>query len=248
MSSASPMREFTIERRRRHESSPENLTVLSPNQGENIAAISTNEILAAIKELRHEMASLRTEAQPLGEVAPAPTEKPGSVDDDSIKLELVELVRSIGKAKSEIAAIKHPMAGNGRLEKASKQLSAIVEATESATNDILKSVEQIETIANDFTASHPADGEAMSLADDIGAQLVNIMEACSFQDITGQRVTKVINIVEFIEERVQAMIKIWGDEAFDQLPVEDEPEDDLLQGPQLADEGISQGDIDALFD
>lgn len=60
--------------------------------------------------------------------------------------------------------------------------------------------------------------------------------------------TKVFRTVEFIEERIQAMIKIWGADAFAALPVQEPEEDELLQGLALGNDGVSQPDIDALFD
>ena len=39
--------------------------------------------------------------------------------------------------------------------------------------------------------------------------------ACSFQDITGQRTEKVVNVLRFIEQRINAMIEIWGVEDTD---------------------------------
>ena len=49
------------------------------------------------------------------------------------------------------------------------------------------------------------------------------------------------------------MIDIWGIEAFQALPVEEEdagaiPEGEDLSGPALEGQGLSQADIDALFD
>jgi len=82
-----------------------------------------------------------------------------------------------------------------------------------------------------------------------------IMLACGFQDLTGQRINKVVSTLAFVEERVHNMISIWGEDAFSDLPVsdkddtEEKPEDsELLNGPQLQGEGISQDDIDKLFD
>ena len=79
-----------------------------------------------------------------------------------------------------------------------------------------------------------------------------MFEACSFQDITGQRVTKVVKLVTYIEDRVNALIDIWVKSALDEVevtPDREKTEDEkLLQGPQLNDEGISQSEIDKLFD
>ena len=92
-------------------------------------------------------------------------------------------------------------------------------------------------------------------ASDIQEQVVKIFEACNFQDLTGQRITKVVNAFCFIEQRVDHMMEIWGGiEGFKDIEKFDLPErtdhEELLNGPALEeDENVaSQDDIDALFD
>ena len=78
-----------------------------------------------------------------------------------------------------------------------------------------------------------------------------MFEACNFQDITGQRISKVVKTLQFIEERVNKMIEIWGEEGFTDVKQDQEERDAeaaLLNGPQLANQGVSQADIDKLFD
>ena len=78
------------------------------------------------------------------------------------------------------------------------------------------------------------------------------MGACSFQDITGQRVNKVVKAIRYIQVRIVAMIGIWDTEAFIDLTVkEEQPQNEgeaLLNFPALGNERLSQNDIDALFD
>ena len=83
------------------------------------------------------------------------------------------------------------------------------------------------------------------------------MTACSFQDITGQRTTKVVNTLRYIEQRVNTMIEIWGvdrdvlssaDASTSHRKMNDDhPDAHLLNGPALGD-GVDQATIDALFD
>ena len=75
---------------------------------------------------------------------------------------------------------------------------------------------------------------------------MRIVEACSFQDVTGQRISKVVNTLAFIDDRLDTLL-----EAFDGVPDsvsdEDDGSDPLLNGPQLDGEGISQNDVDSMF-
>jgi chemotaxis protein CheZ len=79
--------------------------------------------------------------------------------------------------------------------------------------------------------------------------------ACGFQDLTGQRIKKVVNTLHYMERRVAAMVEIWGVETGTATTeivamAEDDvrPDKELLHGPQAKGEGVSQADIDALFD
>ena len=86
----------------------------------------------------------------------------------------------------------------------------------------------------------------------IAANGAAVFEACSFQDITGQRVSKVVKSVSYVEERINALFGIWGKDELENVDVEPAREktadETLVHGPQLAGEGISQDEIDKLFD
>ena len=115
---------------------------------------------------------------------------------------------------------------------------------------MLSAAELIEKTAVAMKARLPnaADKRDLDLMMDA---VVSIFEACNFQDITGQRIGKVVRTLDFIEERVVAMIQTWGTEAFAHLPhtveVPVAEEAKLLNGPQLQGKAISQADIDVLF-
>ena len=74
------------------------------------------------------------------------------------------------------------------------------------------------------------------------------------EDITGQRVGKIVKSIQFVEERIDAMVALWGRDDIETILTEvgaemEMPEGDeaLLNGPQLPGESISQDEIDALF-
>ena len=79
----------------------------------------------------------------------------------------------------------------------------------------------------------------------------NVFEACSFQDITGQRVSKVMKSIIYVEERVNNLIAILGKEEMEKIevkPVREKIADEkLLDEPQLEGKGIAQSEINALF-
>lgn len=213
------------------------------------------DVLAAIIALKGDVQSMAAT------VVSAPPPPPQPAHDDLLlgaerkhevqllKTELRGLANSIQQTKSEIAALRPANSDVDRLLVVTNELDAVVSATEGATQTILDSVEQVDTAATAIHSHNPEPAVAR-LADEIKENVIAIFEACNFQDITGQRITKVVNTLKFIEERVEAMIEIWGRESFEDLPsppeVEHEDKDaKLLNGPQLA--AISQDDIDKLF-
>ncbi len=218
--------------------------------GEN--GVGNAELLHAIQELREEVARLRqVQISQTGELNNQ--DHPDLTESLEVRVEIAQMVRMIGRAKLEIASIKHPMAEeDDRMKLAAGELDAIVVATEASTQDILAASERMETLVRTITGLHPDNDEMAALGDQMANEIIKIFEACSFQDITGQRVTKVVKTLRFIEERILALINIWGIEAFADLPMPESPateeHGEVLSGPQLGNQGITQDEINALFD
>jgi len=169
---------------------------------------------------------------------------------DVLKQELVGLFKYIQRVRHEIAAISNPADGDHKFNSMSDQLDAIVTATEDATNTIMACMEKNDDAVAKLKESISDPGQ-VALLDQISANGADVFEACSFQDITGQRVTKVVKSVTYVEDRVNALIQIWGKDAIDNIEVkgEEKTEDEkLLAGPALEGEGITQDEIDKLFD
>ena len=99
--------------------------------------------------------------------------------------------------------------------------------------------------------SHPEPSEIDSLCDG-ATKTTAALEACSFQDLTGQRINKVVGSMKFVEERVNAMAELFGrkeiQDLTDQWELPQQVDDGVaLDGPQRPGEGISQDEIDQLF-
>ncbi len=169
-----------------------------------------------------------------------------------LKVELDSISEAIERTKREIATLRYAGAQGQEITRVTDELGAIVMGTEAATNSILAAAERIDELAGNLAAR--LSGGDQDLAREISDRVISIFEACNFQDITGQRIGKVVNAMRFVEERVHQMIEIWGGlESFKDVPThEDEARQGdraLLNGPALAsDEGVtSQDAIDALF-
>ena len=161
------------------------------------------------------------------------------------------LARYINTARAEIAELRPDDINSTHLPAATDELTAIVGATEQATHTIFEAVEGIEALTAQM------DPE---VAAQVSAAITSVFEACGFQDITGQRITKVVTALQKIEYKVDALLNAFGDDLKrDGAPRSPEkktrtpsgaparPDEHLLNGPQLPENAISQDDIDALF-
>ncbi len=168
-----------------------------------------------------------------------------------LRKEILEISAHIQQTRSEIAALRPEKEGENRIELATSELDAIVSQTERATYDILNGTERIQ----DAAAKLPDTPEVKPIVTEIGKHAIEIMTACSFQDLTGQRITKVVNALRYIETRINAMIDIWGldpnaaanaGKSASKEKVDTRPDAHLMHGP--SNETPNQSDIDSLFD
>jgi chemotaxis protein CheZ len=79
------------------------------------------------------------------------------------------------------------------------ELEAVVQATEAAANTIMEAAEAIQ----DWIAGGARDADAIqSLASRVNA----IFEACSFQDVTGQRIRRAIQHLQQVESMLERFV------------------------------------------
>ena len=131
--------------------------------------IDNGTLLREILALRH-MVEQTPGAVGGGAAAPA-------IDDADIRVEIAQMVRSVAKAKNEIAAIKHPMAEDDRVKTASNELDAIVAATESATERILHANEEIEKLVREIANFHADDTDVTERSEAIANHIIEVLEA-----------------------------------------------------------------------
>lgn len=168
-----------------------------------------------------------------------------------LRAELQSMAAHIQTAKQEIAALHekdHKIESSAnRIVTATSELDQIVQATERATSDILNAAERVMEIAGALPAELAEQGQTLT------DQATEIFTACSFQDITGQRISKVVNTLRYIDQRVAAMVEIWGADALSGVkpaaaPAADGRHDShLLNGPSMPGQGRTQDEIDALL-
>jgi chemotaxis regulatin CheY-phosphate phosphatase CheZ len=170
----------------------------------------------------------------------------GATPDSALREELRAMSAYIHQTRSEIAALRPADAGSNRIMAATGELESIVLETERATSDILSGVERIQALALKL----PKDGDMGKIAAALQKEVTEMLTACSFQDITGQRTTKVVSTLHYIEQRVNSMVGIWGAQDGGGVPAPDikaaEP-DDAPMHAHAPEPRPSQADIDAIF-
>ena len=174
----------------------------------------------------------------------------GDLSQTNLKLyaELESLARYITEAKSEIASLRPDEIRSQHLPTATDELEAIVGATEQATNGILGAMEVLEALTPEMSPE---------LAEKITEAVTQVYEACNFQDITGQRITKVVKALQHIEQKVDGLLAVFGSEVVQhhqaelEAATQEESEADrdkkLLNGPQLPEDASTQDAIDKLL-
>ncbi len=158
--------------------------------------------------------------------------------------EFTAITSEISSLRREIMELRPDQMRFARIPEAGSELDAVVESTEEATQTIMQAAEEI-------MAADASDAQAYkAFVDD---KMIMIFEACTFQDLTGQRVRKVVKTLNWIEQRIGALaekIAIPDEAELGAAPeTEDERRDreQILNGPQMKGLGVTQDAVDDFF-
>ena len=160
-----------------------------------------------------------------------------SAPEAGLLAEIEDLSRTIAAAKAELAELRVEDINDRHIPSATDELDAIVTHTASATDTILEACETLDRVAGEI-------GEASALK--LQEATTRIYEACGFQDITGQRITKVVATLKTIEARIAGIMATFSGRPQCDLPVAP-AEAELLNGPRLPALAMDQTDIDKLL-
>ena len=167
-----------------------------------ISPSDRQEILAELKAL-HDLVERRS-----ARVADRSAETAASDELRRLKSDTDAIHLALSRTKQEIAAL-HVNAFGPPPARMTRELDAVVESAERATQQILDAAEDIEDAANTLSASLKREQE-QALALDIQDNVLRIFEACNFQDLSGQRIAKVLTTLKFVEERIAHMVDDLG--------------------------------------
>jgi len=192
---------------------------------------------------------------------------------ENVYTSLKEIVESINDFKKTAVSKLDQSLGNisdDVIPETSDQLQAIVHATENATNTIIDITEKMQDsntlLHSEMSKIHEMKEKlerglvgVINVMDSVSkireendGYLTTILEALSFQDITGQRVNKIVNIVSKMDHNIKEIILDLG------LKIKKKNKDSdpeaikkgeellaLMKGPQ--ENGVNQDDVDDLI-
>jgi chemotaxis protein CheZ len=169
----------------------------------------------------------------------------------AFKADLVAIHEAIGRTAADMASLIAGSKSGAQASRVSRELAAIVTGTERATQAILQSAEEIDQSAHSLAVALKS-GHEQGLAHDIQERVVRIFEVCNFQDLTGQRVSKAVTTLKFIEEHIDRLLEAWQRiEQFrpNMMSSTGDEERRFLNGPRLSgDHGHStQTEVDRIF-
>ncbi len=165
------------------------------------------------------------------------------ISREQIFHELQGLKSIIDQARAELKSANVGDIKGMHIPSATDELDAIIKATEGATMGIFSACEEIERVL---------PGLPDHQRDSVQASVTKVYEACSFQDLTGQRISKIVRSLRDIDTKVTSILNIlhnrMGDIDTTSTSTDTRTGDALLlNGPQLPGHGISQEDIDKLL-
>lgn len=220
------------------------IAALESNTNASIPAAQVQELIISVKEMFGEHFQGRE----------------SNLNQQALYQELGELAKFINTAKKELQEVNDSNIAGKEIPDASTQLEEIVRMTEQSTSQIMDSCERIQsthaTMKDRLIAMDPPlDPDALAGVDDAimeaDASVTQIYEACNFQDITGQRIQKVVKALQEIERQVLRMVVVFGlsqkEELDDQKKQELQQDAELLSGPAMAGQGLDQDDIDDIL-
>ena len=220
------------------------LTALEQNTSDMVPRAQVDELIKSVKNM-------------FGDNFPPPQ---SGTDGKKMYRDLGDLALFINNAKKELMTINAGQIAGQEIPEASNQLDSIIRMTEQATSIIMDQCERVnmifETIRERMLAADPPiEPDAIAGVEDAlvdaATSITRIYEACNFQDITGQRIQKVLIALQEIERQVLRMVVVFGlshkTDLDDNTKRELEEDADLLNGPAMPGQGLDQDEIDDIL-
>ena len=163
----------------------------------------------------------------------------GSIDI-TLHDELRYISDYIKQTRTEISNLRPNDLSGDQIPGAGAELHAVVKHTAEATNAIMSAAEDVMSMDT---------RDIKAYQDLVNAKMMDIFEACTFQDITGQRIQKVVETLDHIEGRLERFATVMGveDAAIIETEADRHKRANILNGPALNGPEVAQDTIDAMF-
>ena len=205
----------------------------------------TTMVLNAIETLQRRLVDIPA----LEASAPAPVMAEPALPYQRLQVDIIEMARAIARAEREIRQIRHDGVTATQYSSASDELDAVVATTEQATSTILSAAEQIQEYA--WTRREQAADDT-SDCDMLDRCATEIYTACGFQDLTAQRIRKVVDALRFLDGRLKSILEATGlaedFQADEQMIAELEPPPPAVRASDIWMSDDQQAEIDDTFD
>ncbi len=146
--------------------------------------------------------------------------------------ECIDLCQTVLRRRKRLEPLLDPAFRTQKLLRAVNEQKTAVNEMEAAVDRIIAAVERMSEI--DFSDAAAAEQQLSACCDEI-------MEACCFQDLTGQRMSQVNDTLNEVEA---VLASIADGRASPQVSVAGES---LLNGPALPGNGVEQDVVDRLL-
>ncbi|WP_243364472.1 protein phosphatase CheZ [Fundidesulfovibrio terrae] len=186
---------------------------------------------------------------------------------DDMRNGLQSIYKELSNARQEESGtgiVKEKKRADQLFSEAADQLDKILSTTEQATGEIMDIVEKhmdMQSKSNQILHSLKSGGvtkeqlgDLREMSDSLNADLMTIMTTLSFQDLTGQRIKRIIGAIKNVEAIVLDLYLSTGlkvkaheeapDMDLDQIEAEADKKVNELKGPQV---GTSQASVDDLL-
>lgn len=164
-----------------------------------------------------------------------PEAKKAADDLRGLYAKIEEILKQFREIREEAEGIVE----NSQMPDAALHLNDVLQHTEEATTTILDAATTIGSLTDNAA---------------VAEQIGRIYEACTFQDISGQRIKKVLKHLNTLEEQLQGLSEAargaTGDAAAKpraKAAPAATGDAALMNGPALSTEAPSQADVDAMF-
>lgn len=148
------------------------------------------------------------------------------------------IIKRFSEILEILGAIGHSGHAAGTSANTGVELEAVIEDTENAANSILDAADRIAEYASDEKNWNDAKTRE-AIRERIKNDVQEILMACTFQDLTGQRIRNTLNNLHSIEERLSSTFARLG------IEVEIESEHSIVE--KHVREASDQSEIDDMF-